>query len=173
MSQKIKWTQEFRGLWKSINRDDIQRRTALAIVLGIIERSDESSLWRAEEWLSDIQNKIIESKQVLPESIEIEAHQLDCGLQIFDSERNPENIVAYFGVVQSIKEGVVDILFYTQETTENPKDPILEGVEVSVVDLPVAYARPGVWIAWVERQYKFGKTFLSKGRFEPASSLPQ
>ena len=170
MNQKDNWINMFRELWPKIKRNDFQRRTALAIISGIVERSDKSSLWRAEEWLSRMQNYITEAKEIPLESIEIEAHQLDLGLHLFDPERDPEKITAYFGVVQSIREGIADISFYVRETTENPEDPILESIEVLEAYLPIAYTRPGVWVAWVERQYKFG---MSKGRFEPASSLPK
>lgn len=171
--KKHEWTHLFRTLWTRIPRSDIKRRTTLAIVHGIVERSSELSLQQAEAWLSGIERKIIAGSHRAPKDVEAEARELNCGLHVLDSERDPESVLAFFGVVQSVEEGVADISIYAREAVQDSRAPVLEAVQVPEVDLPAAYARPGVWVAWVERQYKCGTSVLSKGRFEPAGSLPQ
>ena len=167
------WTHRLRALWGQIPRDDVPRRTALAIIQGAVERSNGPSVQHAGSWLFEAEAKLKGGRCPNPLEIEATLRGLNCGLQMLDSERDPDSIFTVFGVVQSIEDGVADISLYLREALGNPEAPVLEAVEVPEVDLPTAYARRGVWVAWVERQYKCGSSTLSKGRFEPGGSLPE
>jgi hypothetical protein len=167
------WPQRFRELWHTIPREDLLRRTALTVVHGIVERSSRASLRQAYDWLTFTHERFRTGAALCPEELEAQARKLDCGLQVFDPERDPLSLTGFFGVVQNIENGVATLSIYVRETSHQTDAPVLEAVEVPAVDLPLAYALPGVWVAWVERRYQSGTATMSKGRFEPASELPQ
>jgi len=171
----------YRNSWTHISRVDYDRRAALAIQHGIVERIS------AKRWKPDIGKYLFESlenlkhRKFLDSSIiiqEILKPAINLGLKV----RAPTNledifyIEAFFGVTQSIKEGVASIGIYMREArqhyglgeTELQRVPILEGVEIKSTLLPKAYRRAGVWVGWIEYALKNGEP---TGNFEPAGCL--
>jgi hypothetical protein len=171
-SVTVNWCHRFRGLWRTIRRDNLPARTSLAVIQGIVERSSRTSLSRAYEWLRNTYEGLAAGTQPDPQELEAQARTQNCDLQVFDPQRDPVAVIAFFGVIGSVEEGVADVSLYVREATQRAEDPVLEAIEVPVVDLPLPYVVPGVWVAWVERKYQDGSRTLSKGRFEPASALP-
>ena len=171
-SLTVNWCHKFRELWRTIPRENLRARTCLAIVHGIVERSSEANLRRAYDWLRDTYEGLRTGAESNAQELEAQARKQNCGLQVFDSQRDPLSATAFFGVIRSVQKGVADISFYVRETSQRPEDPVLEATEVPAVDLPLPYATPGVWVAWVEREYQDGSGVMAKGRFEPASALP-
>lgn len=174
----------FRNLWRKVSREDYNRRTVLAIVQGVVERSDEYSLMYASSWLRDMENMIGAEDTTCMEARKVERRirDLNFGLQLFDAERDPVEVRAVFGVVQAVEDEIADVSLYLREahmagnlkdTRSNESAPVIEGIRIPVIDLPRAYGRPRVWIAWVERSYgnDCEGQGIVKGRFEPGGSL--
>lgn len=162
------WADAFRDLWLQIPFDHAERRTALAVVHGLVERADGPTLTRAREWLREVYRRFLAEEPVQGSELERLARALHAGLPVLDQERDPLVTTGTFGVVQEVEDGKARISFSIPESENDPTAPILEAYTVPVVDLPLWYGRPGTWVAWVERSYEYGGASLTKGRFEPA-----
>jgi hypothetical protein len=163
--------QEMRDRWRAVSSHDMHRRLSLALLHGLAERADLDTLARAQDWFSRMLSQW--DAQSIPEAQQIEksARALRVGLPTLDAERDPIAIVGVFGVIQSVDDGYADISLRIDAAATDPKIPMWEACVVPVVDLPTAYAAPGVGVVWLERTYKCDEIRLTKGRFEPASTL--
>lgn len=171
LSTADEWKDRFRKLWLSIPRAQTDRRTSLAVVHGLVERADAGALGSAEAWLEEVYGDLLSGCVVRAHELERDAVKLGCGLPVLDFERTPISADALFGVVEEVEDGEARVLMSIPEGETDPTAPIWEACTVPAVDLPVAYALPGVWVAWVDRTYDCDGAPVQKGRFEPASSL--
>jgi len=165
------WLRRLRKMWVEIPREEISRRTCLAIVQGIVERADPIPLEGASAWLQRTWVALRESSAAAPAEVESSARELRCGLPVLDAERDPTCVDAVFGVVQRVEAGEVHLSMLVRQTENDPTGALWEGCVAPVVDLPTAYASEGAGIAWVDRTYDCSGALVRKGRFEPASSL--
>ena len=165
------WRSRFRKLWLRIPRVETDRRTSLAVVHGLVERADANSLASAEEWLEAVYSQLLSEVDVVAHELECSALRLACGLPVLDFERMPTSASALFGVVEELEDGEARVLMSIPEGETDATAPIWEACTVPEVDLPTAYAIPGVWVAWVDRTYDCDGALVQKGRFEPASAL--
>lgn len=166
------WPREVGGLWAFVERENLVRRTCIAVLHGLVMRASPLSLRYAHAWLLDIVDALATNRQIPPEVIENEARKQECGLPVLDPDREPIRITGMFGVVQDIENGIASLSMYVREAVGGNDSPVLEGVDVPVVDLPRPCVRPGAWVAWVERVYHDSAVEAAKGRFEPAGLLP-
>ncbi len=107
ITPKFAFTDIYRGLWNDVSRNDIQRRTALAVAHGLVERSSEASIREESEWIDLISRSILGENCPTPQLIEGEARLR--GLYVLDPERTALLIHATFGVVHSLEKHVAKI----------------------------------------------------------------
>lgn len=164
------WRTAFREMWAAMAGDDIGRRTALAVVHGLVERAGITAIAQHQAWLSDVYIALSRNTITALE-LEISARVSAQGLPLFDPERSPTTVTGSFAVVSSVSDGYADLSFLNSNARSDPKASLWEGIEVPTCDFPSAYCVPGVWVCWVERGYASGSTIHKKGRFEPAGPL--
>lgn len=161
----------FRELWQVLRRDDEVMKVSMALVHGIIERSDDVCIEAADKWLWGVYRAVLEGSVQEAHELERKARSLGCGLRVLDPERDPVACSGFFGIVREIEEGEARLSISIPQGRTDRSAPLWESFTVSAVELPERYAVEGAWVAWLERSYNCNGSEMKKGRFEPASLL--
>ncbi len=168
---------KYRNYWaKDILRDEDDHKAIFSVLHGIVERiSSENYNERVAKYFNaTIENLKIKRKnnQILNPETLVElikpAFELNLPVKTPKDLENIAKIKGMFGVVHEIEDGEARISMNVWKASN--KKVLWESTRVKASDLPNAYQREGVWVSWIEYQFKDGKEAI--GNFEPASTHP-